>query len=308
MNLKKRYPITNDFSILLSELQKKCPGNLENIKFNKDGKAAEITRNFVNSNQMTLRNKTIQSFNKQVNISADPNISVMIRYNNSQHINNTKIDFSSSSMFTDLQLQRQQQMPLIFREINGEDPDKVWKNINLKLHSAFGYSEKLNTPDENEKKYCLQLILSLQNWAFANKYPVRTWLEKAINTFGKEELERLKNFESVGEPSNITVLSKKRINEEESKQIEKSKKSKVEKDGIMVLSKKQINEEKSKQIEKSKKSKVEKDVKKWQKIADALCALGAEITEPTNHLVVSENNSSIEFGDNLASITSGFKQ
>ncbi|CAG8835732.1 43720_t:CDS:2, partial [Gigaspora margarita] len=66
----------------------------------------------------------------------------------------------------------QQQMPLIFCEINGEDPDKVWESINLKLHSTFGYSEKLNTLDKNEKKYCLQLILLLQNWAFANKYPI----------------------------------------------------------------------------------------------------------------------------------------
>ncbi|CAG8779252.1 13943_t:CDS:2, partial [Gigaspora rosea] len=148
------------------ELQKRCTGNLENIKFHSNGKA-EISYS---------------------------NVSVIIKHNNSQHIDNTKIEFLSSSTSTNLQLQRQQQMPLIFK--------------------------------------------------------------KAINTFGKEELERLKNFESVGEPSSLIIQFKKRINNEEFKQIEKSKKSKVE-----------------------------KDVEKWQRIADMLYALGAEITESTNYLV-----------------------
>ncbi|RIB22506.1 hypothetical protein C2G38_2173820 [Gigaspora rosea] len=149
-------------------------------------------------------------------------------------------------------------MPLIFSEINGKDPDNVWKNINLKLYSAFGYNEKLKSPDDNEKKYCLQLILLLQNWAFANKYPVRTWLEKAINIFGKEELERLKNFESVG----LIVQSKKRINNEEFKQIEKSKKSKVKKDGKNFFNL-IIESQNGKELR-------------------MLICLGAEITESTN--------------------------
>ncbi|CAG8746007.1 14916_t:CDS:2, partial [Racocetra fulgida] len=218
-----------EFLILLAELQKICPRNLENIKFI-DGKA-EITRNFTNLSQKNLRNKKFQSFNESVDIPTDSNASITIKYEIKQHTPAGQ------------KLQMQPPTPLMFSEMSIEDPDKIWESVNSKLHSVFGYGEKLESQNEDDKRYCLLLLSVLQNWAFADKYPVDLWLKKAANTFGKE-LKQLRNFNEVQKPS----------------------------------------------------------------IADALLSSDVEVSHSTNQLVISENNNSIEFGDDINSITMGINQ
>ncbi|CAG8852594.1 30125_t:CDS:2, partial [Gigaspora margarita] len=40
-----------------------------------------------------------------------------------------------------------------------------------------------HVPEETQKNKYLEWIISLQNWAFVDKYPVELWKEKAENTF-----------------------------------------------------------------------------------------------------------------------------
>ncbi|CAG8715439.1 20155_t:CDS:2, partial [Dentiscutata erythropus] len=197
MKIQNKYPITKEFLTLLVKLKRACSGNLESIIFT-DGKA-EIKRNFTNLSQKNLRNKKVQSFSELVDISTASSTSV-IQYDNNQHIvdiptalNTSVIQYNNNQHVSTLQ---QQATPLKFNKMIGEDPDKIRKNINLKLYSVFGYGEKLKSQNDNNKRYCLLLLSTLQNWVFANKYPVDIWIKKAKNTFGNE-LEQIENFSLV---------------------------------------------------------------------------------------------------------------
>lgn len=72
----------------------------------------------------------------------------------------------------------------ILNEMGGENHVITWKNINTRLESIFGCDEILKVPEETQKNKYLEWIISLQNWTFADKYPVELWKEKAENTFG----------------------------------------------------------------------------------------------------------------------------
>ncbi|CAG8849521.1 40663_t:CDS:2, partial [Gigaspora margarita] len=233
MKIQNKYPITKEFLTLLAELQKVCPGNLENIKFT-DGKA-EIKKNFANFNQKNLRNKKVQSFSELVDIPTDSSASITIQYDNNQHVSTCK------------QLQ-QQATPLMFSEMS---------ECEFEASLCFGHDEKLKSQNDNDKRYCLLLLSTLQNWAFANKYP-----QKIL-------LEQIENFNLVGESS--------------------------------------TNDDNIRQVKKSKLEKEEKDPK-WQKIADLLLTSGVEVSHSANQLVISENNNSIEFGDDANSIKMGLVQ
>ncbi|CAG8747101.1 15866_t:CDS:2, partial [Racocetra fulgida] len=109
--------------------------------------------------QKNLRNKKFQSFNESVDIPTDSNASITIKYEIKQHTPAGQ------------KLQMQPPTPLMFSEMSIEDPDKIWESVNSKLHSVFGYGEKLET----------------------------------TNTFGKE-LKQLENFNEVQKPSIADAL------------------------------------------------------------------------------------------------------
>ncbi|CAG8821831.1 2138_t:CDS:2, partial [Gigaspora rosea] len=46
-------------------------------------------------------------------------------------------------------------------------------------------------PEETQKSKYLEWIISLQNWAFVDKYPVELWKEKAEKTFGLFEVQSI---------------------------------------------------------------------------------------------------------------------
>ncbi|RIB25390.1 hypothetical protein C2G38_2166010 [Gigaspora rosea] len=46
-------------------------------------------------------------------------------------------------------------------------------------------------PEETQKSKYLKWIISLQNWAFVDKYPVELWKEKAEKTFGLFEVQSI---------------------------------------------------------------------------------------------------------------------
>ncbi|KAF0515145.1 hypothetical protein F8M41_017393 [Gigaspora margarita] len=206
-----------------------CSGNLESIKFNSDGKA-KITRSFTQKN---LRNKKIQPYSDIIDIPTNSDTSITIIYN---------------------------QVP------TGQQQLAI---VNSKLHSVFGYGERLKYQNENDKNYCLALLFVLQNCNFVDNYPVDTWLKKAANTFGKE-VEQLGNFSLVQESSSLAVQFEKRANSKNSRQVKKQQIIKVV---------------------------------KWEKVADALRSSGVGVINSIDRYVATnERNNNIEFADNLNSI------
>jgi len=60
----------------------------------------------------------------------------------------------------------------ILDKMEGENHTITWKNINTWLESIFGYDKILKISKKTQKSKYLEWIISLQNWAFADKYPV----------------------------------------------------------------------------------------------------------------------------------------
>ncbi|CAG8834432.1 7554_t:CDS:2, partial [Gigaspora margarita] len=97
----------------------------------------------------------------------------------------------------------------ILDEMGDENHAIAWKNINTRLESIFGCDEILNIPEETQKSKYLEWIISLQNWAFADKYPIKLWKEKAKNTFASI-IQRARDCEKEIETSKKNVDNKKR--------------------------------------------------------------------------------------------------
>ncbi|KAF0433486.1 hypothetical protein F8M41_005059 [Gigaspora margarita] len=195
---------SDEFLRQAAKLKKLCPGILE-LKFNKNGSVIVI-RNGSDLVKRPLRNKKNTSNIKEEYKNID---SYLLHHDEYEQIkirlNETEMKLVETQ--SELEKLKQEKMQSctqatdknsetnssvldkILDEMGGENHVITWKNINTRLESIFGCDEILKVPEETQKNKYLEWIISLQNWAFADKYPVELWKEKAENAFGPFEVQ-----------------------------------------------------------------------------------------------------------------------
>ncbi|CAG8850815.1 12450_t:CDS:2, partial [Gigaspora margarita] len=178
-NHKNKLSLSDEFLIQAAKLKKLCPGILE-LKFNENGSVI-VTRNSSNLVKKPLRNKKNTSNIKEKYENIDSYILHNDEYEQIKiRLNKTEMKLMETQ--TELEKLKQERM-IKLNEVGGENHVIIWKNINTRLESIFGCDKILKVPEETQKNKYLEWNISLQNWTFADKYPVELWKKKAKNTF-----------------------------------------------------------------------------------------------------------------------------
>ncbi|KAF0558059.1 hypothetical protein F8M41_011213 [Gigaspora margarita] len=154
---------------------------MKSIKFNSDRKA-EIMRSFIQKN---LKNKKIQPYSDIVDISTNPDTIT----STSQQLQQQPAAPISQ------QLQQQPATPLIFSELSGENPDKIWESVNSKLHSVFGsvvqFEKKANGKNSRQvKKWKIIKVVKSEKVA------------DALRSSGVEVINSIDRYAAINERNN----------------------------------------------------------------------------------------------------------
>ncbi|CAG8702532.1 16337_t:CDS:2 [Dentiscutata erythropus] len=304
----EQYPLPPDFFRLITKLKKSCVGKIISITFNENGSVLVVRNveslvrngrpsrsrfgsynieskydeyeienfdffNMVPSNEFfdDLQLETLKEKLQKAETALEGKEKQI-------EINRLKGKGTTNSLSKDL-------LKKIFEEIEADKIDEteadkdeqIWRKINSKLETIFGYQQTLNNPtDETQKKKYLSWIFALQFWEKSNKFPITHWVERAKTTFDNFSNEVISD-------STVSVSKKKSL----------SKKRALSDENLS-----------------NKKFKYDKDLDSVAKILRSQMSKNKENYEETNQAIISMEIDcvEIEFGDSKESIESGLAQ